>query len=66
MKKFLFIAILAIVGTSLDINAQIELRNPTQENKTILNDNNDFNTNVVPYDEKVQDAPRMELNKYGV
>ena len=66
MKKFLFIAILAIVGTSLDINAQIELRNPTQENKTILNDNNDFNTNVVPFNEKVQDAPRMELNKFGV
>ena len=53
----------------MGLNAQIELRTPTQENKTILQnptENKDFNTNAVPFDEKVQDGPRMELNKFGV
>ena len=69
MKKFLFIAIFSIVGCSMGLNAQIEMRTPTQENKTILQnptENKDFNTNAVPFDEKVQDGPRMELNKFGV
>ena len=68
MKKFLFIAIFSVVGCSMGLNAQIELRTPTQENKTILQnptEKRDFNTNAVPFDEKVQDGPRMELNKFG-
>ena len=69
MKKILFIAIFSAVGCSVGVNAQIELRTPTQENKTVLQnptENKDFNTNAVPFDEKVQDGPRMELNKFGV
>lgn len=69
MKKFLFIAIFSVVGCNMGLNAQIELRTPTQENKTILKnptENKEFNTNAVPFDEKVQDGPRMDLNKFGV
>ena len=69
MKKFLFIAIFSVVGCIMGLNAQIELRTPTQENKNILKnptENREFNTNAVPFDEKVQDGPRMELNKFGV
>ena len=36
MKKFLFIAILSTIGSIMGLNAQIELRTPTQENKNIL------------------------------
>ena len=69
MKKFLFIAILSTIGSIMGLNAQIELRTPTQENKNILKnptENREFNTNAVPFDEKIQDGPRMELNKFGV
>ena len=69
MKKFiLFVAIAFVSATSVVINAQIELRNPTQENKTILKnptENKDFNTNAMPFDEKTQDGPRINLNKFG-
>ena len=69
MKKFiLFVAIAFVSATSVVVNAQIELRNPTQENKTILKnptENKDFNTNAMPFDEKTQDGPRMNLNKFG-
>ncbi len=69
MKKFLFVATIAILMSIFNVNAQIELRNPTNENKTILKnptENKEFNTNAVPFDEKVQDGPRMDLNKFGI
>lgn len=70
MKKFLLIASIAIFGAmTVGLSAQIELRNPTQENKTILKNptqNNEFNTNAMPFDEKTTDGPRMNLNKFGV
>lgn len=69
MKKFLFVATITILMSIFNVNAQIELRNPTNENKTILKnptENKEFNTNAVPFDEKVQDGPRMDLNKFGV
>lgn len=69
MKKFLFVATIAVLMSIFNINAQIELRNPTNENKTIFKnptENKEFNTNAVPFDEKVQDGPRMDLNKFGV
>ncbi len=68
MKKFLLFAILAFIGTLWNLNAQIELRDNAQENKTVFKnptENNDFNTNAVPFNEKTQDAPKMNLNKFG-
>ena len=69
MKKFILFVALAFIGTiSTDISAQTVLRNPTQENQTILKnptENKEFNTNAVPFDEKTQDGPRMNLNKFG-
>ena len=69
MKKFiLFVALAFVSATSVVVNAQIELRNPTQENKTTLKnptENKEFNTNAMPFDEKTQDGPRMNLNKFG-
>ncbi len=68
MKKFLIFTAILFIGSNCILNAQIELRNPTQENKTILKnptDNKVFNTNTVPFDEKVQDGPHMNLHKFG-